>query len=115
METAVDHWRFPGWWSLALAGGIGLVTPLLALVIAWATRRIGLVDESVHRAFSPWLGLALTPLSVFFEEWIFRGMVLRLLVKPLGAVAAVMISSALFALAHLSLAGCRSAWLSEWF
>jgi len=49
--------------------------------------------------------LALTPLSVFFEEWSFRGLVLRLLVKPLGAVAAVMISSALFALTHLNLAG----------
>jgi membrane protease YdiL (CAAX protease family) len=100
--AASDHWRFPGWWSLAVAGAIGLLTPPLAAGISWAVK----IDRRDLALNKPLILLALItlPIFVFVEEWLFRGVALRLLEKPLGAVAAVVISSALFSLAHGNLA-----------
>jgi len=34
------------------------------------------------------------------EEWICRGVILRYLIRPIGAIAALLVSSAIFSLGH---------------
>ncbi len=43
---------------------------------------------------------------VFVEEWFFRGLLLRHLVRPLGPLVALVLTSAVFSVAH----GTLTAW-----
>jgi len=98
--SAKSHWRFPGWRALALAAAVGALLALgeiaiLLLRLHGSLPQGGRPDGAGIAAFAAAL-LVLVP----FEEWLDRGIVLRLLVKPVGALAALLISSAVFALSH---------------
>ena len=51
------------------------------------------------------VALAILPALMPLEEWVFRGIVLRRLTGKIGLIAALIVSAALFAAAHLSLSG----------
>ena len=95
-----SHWRFPGWRVLALAFAVGALLALgeiaiLLLRLQGSLPQGGRPDGAGIAAFVAAL-LVLVPL----EEWVFRGVVLQRLIKPMGALAALLISSAVFALGH---------------
>ncbi len=98
-SAAHNHWRNPGWRVLAVAVAIGCVQP-------FAVYPLAVMDERLFGHSSPppplvlWAALTLLPVMVLLEEWLFRGAILRRLVRPLGAIAALAISAALFAAAH---------------
>ena len=92
---ARSHWFSPGRWPLALAFAIGVVSATLSLISnrLWGTRSLGFP--------SSWFLFVLVGSAVFapLEEWIFRGVILRFLLR-FGTVGALVISSALFAIVH---------------
>jgi len=101
--SQISHWRFPGWRSIVLASAVGLVTPFLALLTNRLIR-VGHLPPEPSRGFLLF-ALAVLPLFVFFEEWLFRGQLLRGLAGYIPNTAALVISSALFAAVHCSLSG----------
>ena len=95
----MNHWRNPGWRVLAVAAAIGCVQlaavyPLAILDVRWFG------PPPVPSPAFLWALLIMLPGLVLIEEVIFRGLILRKLVRPVGAVAALAISAALFAVAH---------------
>jgi membrane protease YdiL (CAAX protease family) len=81
---------------------IGLVVgaAMLSAVVA-ALLLFGLYDISGPRASSPWAMVNVGVASGFFEELIFRAIVLRLLMRAFGAWPALALSAALFGALHL--------------
>jgi membrane protease YdiL (CAAX protease family) len=74
---------------------MGLIVVSIVLLRISALPRGGRPDGAGVVGFML-LAIVLAPL----EEWVFRGVILQRLVKPLGATAALLLSSAVFALAH---------------
>lgn len=94
-----NHWRNPGWRVLAEAAVVGGVQLAITAPLAmWSERVFGTAGLDPRLVFSA--GLVLMPVLVPLEEWLFRGVILRKLVRPVGAVAALAISAVLFAGAH---------------
>ena len=82
---------------------IGLVvgTAMLSAVVA-ALLMFGLYDISGPRVSSPWTMVSVGISSGFFEELIFRAIVLRLLMRAFGIWPALVLSAALFGALHLT-------------
>jgi uncharacterized protein len=98
--TGAGRWRLPGWRAFALGAAAGVVlalveTAILLLLLHESPPHGGRPDGAGIRAFVAFL-IVVVPL----EEWLFRGVVLQRLLKPVGPIAALLVSSALFALAH---------------
>ena len=117
--------RWPALWSLAHPPGFGFVRPeqarflLLAAVIGLATPLVGgwlthwlaqghpitqnisQLGESTPLAWRIPLVLLVVSLGPLVEELLFRGVLLSALLQRWGAVAAIGLSSLVFALAHL--------------
>lgn len=123
------HWR-----PVASAAGQALVTMLTVLPVValagWLIERIwgdpggsNPLLELVLTSADPWalicFSLTATLLAPLFEETLFRGVLLPVVGRRLGGTGAVLISAAVFALAHLSLGelvplfllGCGLGWL----
>src|SRR5712692_11798301 len=105
MNTATSgHWHFPGWRPLAVASAVGLITPALSFAVG----RVVPLGHEPHFNWSPHalmvFFLATLPFFMPLEEWVFRGVILRWLARwwagPVGVIAALVISSALFSAAH---------------
>gem|GEM_PF-2999232 len=102
--SASDHWHTPGWRSLAFAAGVGGVSPLLALAANAVSPWVASNRHDMPRAALIAL-IIIAPFLIVFEEWLFRGVILRRLVPRAGMLGALAISAALFAAAHFSLSG----------
>ena len=96
IPSAGVHWRQPSWRSLALGCAAGVVMSLGEVaLIRWLfpqNRGDGVLSVFVFAL----AGVFLVPA----EEWLFRGMILRKLIRPVGAITALVLSSVFFALAH---------------
>jgi membrane protease YdiL (CAAX protease family) len=82
---------------------IGLVVgaAMLSAVVA-ALLAFGLYDISGPRSSSPWTMVNVGIASGFFEELIFRAIVLRLLMRAFGIWPSLALSAALFGALHLA-------------
>jgi len=80
--------------------GIGLGVAMMAVVVG-ALVVSGLYDISGPRAASPWDMLSVAISSGFFEELMFRAILLRLLMRAFGVWPALAVSAAFFGIAHL--------------
>ena len=80
--------------------GVAIGAAMMAAVVA-ALLAFGLYDISGPRAASPWGMLTVGISSGFFEELIFRAIVLRLLMRAFGIWPALALSAALFGALHL--------------
>ena len=101
-------WEWMGWRAagaprrMARGVGLGAVMAALAVGLAWMVNRAGV---SVAPEWAQWLGAAL-PLGVGLclaalgEELMFRGYALRRLAESVGPTAALVVLSAVFAVAH---------------
>jgi len=92
------RWRNPGWRVLALAAAVGTAMGLIRIAIAllhMSPPQEGRPDAVGVTAF-----LVFLILVVPLEEWLTRGVLLQRLIKPLGAVGALLVSSAVFAFLH---------------
>lgn len=78
------------------------MTPVLALSV---NSLAGGGESKELPRWALWAVLASLPVMVPLEEWLFRGVILRRLAPRVGAVGAVVVSAALFAIAHFSLSG----------
>ncbi len=97
--VAPNHWRNPGWRVLAASAAVGCVQLAVTWPLAvWNARVLG--GAADWPPWLLWLALATLPAFMPLEEWLFRGVILRRLVRPLGAIAALVISAALFAAVH---------------
>jgi len=91
--------------SVALLFAIRIAIVPFAVFVAGEPVDLSVFGEAGDtRAFLPWFGQALT-LSAFGEEMVFRGYLIRRVSEfmgntSVGRVAAVLVSSALFGLAH---------------
>ena len=95
-------------WFLLLAVVIGLVTPLVGgWLTHWlahghpVTQNISELGESTPLAWRIPLVLLVVSLGPLVEELLFRGVLLSALMQRWGSAAAIVISSLVFALAHL--------------
>ena len=70
-------------------------------VVVGALLAFGLYDQSGPRPASPWGMITIGIESGFFEELIFRAIVLRLLMRAFGVWPALALSAALFGALHL--------------
>jgi len=92
------RWRNPGWRVLALAAAVGTAMGLIAIAIV-------LLHVSPPQGGRP-DGVGVAGFVVFLilvvplEEWLTRGVLLQRHIKPLGAVGALLVSSAVFAFLH---------------
>lgn len=98
--------RWPSELSLTQAApelltGLVVGTAMLSAVVA-ALLMFGLYDISGPRASSPWTMVNVGIASGFFEELIFRAIVLRLLMRAFGIWPALGLSAALFGALHLA-------------
>ena len=89
--------------AAGLAAGIASVLAPLLVNVAQGWARI--IPASIPEGTMAWVALAVISLVgklilVFFEELVYRGSLLPLIRKRLGAVSAVILSAAAFALAH---------------
>ncbi len=84
-----------------LLTGLVVGTAMLSAVVA-ALLLSGLYDISGPRASSPWTMVNVGIASGFFEELIFRAIVLRLLMRAFGIWPALGLSAALFGALHLA-------------
>ena len=96
--------------------GAGLVVGCLAALVSWVlgflqqqVREPGPGLEELNRRLQDFLSaqpllavLLMTVVPAFVEELFFRGLVLRGLLKPLGAVGAVVVAALIFAGFHMS-------------
>jgi membrane protease YdiL (CAAX protease family) len=80
--------------------GLAVGAVMLSTVVA-ALAVFGLYDISGPRASSPWAMVNVGIASGFFEELIFRAIVLRLLMRAFGVWPALALSAALFGALHL--------------
>jgi membrane protease YdiL (CAAX protease family) len=87
--------------ALELLTGLVVGTAMLSAVVATLLVS-GLYDISGPRASSPWAMVGVGISSGFFEELIFRAIVLRLLMRALGIWPALGLSAALFGALHLA-------------
>jgi membrane protease YdiL (CAAX protease family) len=95
--VGASHWRNPGWKALVLTAAAGIVMGLArtaAIVFLYRATPQGPKPEGIETL--PLFLLFLVP----FEEWLFRGVLLNRLIKPVGVIAALVLSSAAFAFAH---------------
>ena len=95
-SVEVSHWRFPGWGWIWLSLGIGAAA---AVIEAMAVQRFA-TTKGRPEALAAFVFILA---SIFFapvEEWLFRGVILRKLIRRTGPIAAALVSSALFAFAH---------------
>jgi membrane protease YdiL (CAAX protease family) len=81
-----------GWLQQLFWSDVGGSNPLLELVLR--------SDNGLTLACFAFTAIVLAPL---FEETIFRGVLLPVLGRELGPLSAVLLSSAVFGIAHLSL------------
>ncbi|CAN5287522.1 CPBP family intramembrane metalloprotease [soil metagenome] len=105
--------RFVGWAEFRRASELGLkqAAPELLIgcligvgmmaVVVGALLISGLYEQSGPRAASPWGMITIGIMSGFFEELIFRAIVLRLLMRAFGIWPALALSAALFGALHL--------------
>ena len=98
--------RWPSELSLEKAApelltGLVVGTAMLSAVVATLVLS-GLYDISGPRESSPWAMVNVGVASGFFEELIFRAIVLRLLMRAFGIWPALGLSAALFGALHLS-------------
>jgi membrane protease YdiL (CAAX protease family) len=84
-----------------LLTGLVVGAAMLSAVVA-ALLMFGLYDTSGPRASSPWAMVNVGIASGFFEELIFRAIVLRLLMRAFGVWPALGLSAALFGALHLA-------------
>jgi membrane protease YdiL (CAAX protease family) len=82
---------------IGLVVGTAMLSAVVALLLA-----SGLYDISGPRASSPWTMVNVGIVSGFFEELIFRAIVLRLLMRAFGIWPALGLSAALFGALHLT-------------
>ncbi len=80
-----------------LVVGAAMLSAVVAVLLV-----SGLYDISGPRASSPWTMVNVGIASGFFEELIFRAIVLRLLMRAFGAWPALGLSAALFGALHLA-------------
>ena len=81
--TSASRWRFPGWRMLALAAAAGVAMGLITaaiVVFRMSAPPQGGRPDGVDVAGFMLLAIVLAPL----EEWLFRGVILQKLIKPLG-------------------------------
>ena len=107
------QWHFNGKALRDALRGLLLCFPLV-LLISWIVAQLlpevggsNPLLELVLESRNPWslliFAATATVLAPLYEELVFRGVVLPALVNRFGAVAGVVVSSVLFAAAHLSL------------
>jgi membrane protease YdiL (CAAX protease family) len=84
-----------------LLTGLVVGTAMLSAVVA-ALLLFGLYDISGPRASSPWAMVSVGISSGFFEELVFRAIVLRLLMRAFGIWPALGLSAAIFGALHLA-------------
>ena len=112
------RWRNPGWRVLALAAAVGIAMGLIGIAIV-------LLNVSPPQGGRP-DGVGVAGFVVFLilvvplEEWLTRGVLLQRHIKPLGAVGALLVSSAVFAFLHrwgfrLGFSDSLAAWCSADF
>ena len=94
--TVINHWRTPSWQVIAVAFGVGVAMAVLSWPLAGL---LPPVQTKVPLWAFPFLSLISSPL----EEWFFRGVLLKRLATAIRAVPALILTSALFAMVHLSL------------
>jgi len=95
-----SHWRFTGFRPLFASAAVGVGAVLLAAPLTALSYRM--FHKPHELPLSASLGFVLL-LTVPVEEWLFRGVVLRQLLR-FGAPLAVLVSAAVAAAAHGSLA-----------
>ena len=105
---------------LAMAAGMALVS---CVYFEWVGRFMPSLEAwNRFRGFATrqasnseaWMLFALPPLILpVFEEWLFRGMVLRGLLREYRPILAVPMAAALFAVAHAGFGGASVAFLSS--
>jgi len=98
-------WFFAGWGREVVAG-VGLGVAVLVVCVGFSvTFRAVVFQGMADLSSASLLGLAKTALLLFFaaanEEFLFRGYAFQRLVDSLGALWTVLITSALFGIAHL--------------
>ena len=133
LATAVKH-SLGGTLGLGLVLGIGIVIGSVTLIAAGTLVDDGLADRLEERATEigpePWqvvlMVVALVVLAPLGEELVFRGLLLRGLVRRLSFWPAALVSAVLFAAAHpdaytiwpraiaLTATGLVLAWLYRW-
>ena len=100
------HWRFPRRWLVLLGGGV-----LLAVVVQILSSSLPIpkqlpIEQYFNSTLGAWLmagfGVLVAP---FCEELFFRGLLFPVLRQRLGMTAALLLTSALFALIHASQLG----------
>jgi membrane protease YdiL (CAAX protease family) len=87
--------------ALELLVGVALGVAMMSVVVA-ALVGLGLYEISGPRAASPWDMISVAISSGSFEELMFRAILLRLLMRAVGAWPALAVSAAFFGLAHLN-------------
>ena len=98
-------WFFAGW-DREVVAGVGLGVAVLVVGVGFSVAFRAVVFQGMAELSSAsLLGLARIALLLFFaaanEEFLFRGYAFQRLVESLGALWSVLITSALFGVAHL--------------
>jgi len=103
--TAV-HWRFPRRWLVMLAGGLLLALAVQILSISLPIPKQLPIEQYFSSPLGAWLmagfGIVVAP---FCEELFFRGLLFPVLRQRLGMLAALVLTSGLFAIIHASQLG----------
>ncbi|KQY92732.1 abortive infection protein [Caulobacter sp. Root1455] len=81
---------------IGVAAGVAMMSVVVGALLA-----SGLYEISGPRAASPWDMISIAISSGAFEELMFRAILLRLLMRAMGAWPALAVSAAFFGLAHL--------------
>ena len=95
-----SHWRFPGFRSLFASAAVGIGAVLIAAPLTAFSQHVLHQPPETLQIASALVLMTMVPL----EEWFFRGVVLRQLLR-FGRVLAVSVSAAAFAAVHLSAVG----------
>jgi uncharacterized protein len=102
ISVRLQRSAMPGWLPVGLLAGLcmTLVPATVALALGWGRAGISEISETAAQALVVMLLLRL--FLAFAEELLFRGSLLPLLARRTGLTGAVLISGAVYAVAHLA-------------
>jgi membrane protease YdiL (CAAX protease family) len=97
------HWRFPVEWLRFLLGGIILAILIQALSATLPIPKQMPIDQYFRSTSGAWMMAGFgTLVAPFCEELFFRGLLFPVMLRRMGMLAAVVLTSALFAFIHAS-------------